>query len=221
MSDDDNDTETYILLLLSDSNLPTGSFVASSGLESYFKHGFSSLSSSGSATIDFIRDSLGSYARSALPFISDAHRAVEIFALDKEIDGDKGEKFYDHILRTLTDLDELYQSMTLNHVTRRASMAQGVALLTLYSKGFSQTPSLSAFSNAETRDHEDRMRTLLELFKSKVRKGEVFGHLPICWGTLTAALGLSLGKLSFFPSLSVTSMSYCRTRSIPSSLPSR
>jgi urease accessory protein len=196
MSDDD--TETYILLLLSDSNLPTGSFVASSGLESYFKHGFSSLSSPGSATIDFIRDSLGSYARSALPFISDAHRAVETFALVKESDGDKGQKFYDHILRTLTDLDELYQSMTLNHVTRRASMAQGVALLTLYSKGFSQTPSLSAFSNAESRDHEDRMKTLLELFKSKVRKGEVFGHLPICWGALTAALGLTLGKLSFF-----------------------
>ena len=198
MSDDDRDTETYILLLLSDSNLPTGSFVASSGLESYFKHGFSSLSSTGSATIDFIRDSLGSYARSALPFISDAHRAVATFALDKETDGDKGQKFYDHILRTLTDLDELYQSMTLNHVTRRASMAQGVALLTLYSKGFSQTPSLSAFSNAETRDHEDRMKTLLELFKSKVRKGEVFGHLPICWGALTAALGLTLGKHSFF-----------------------
>ena len=198
----DDDTETYILLLLSDSNLPTGSFVASSGLESYFKHGFSSLSSSGSAAIDFIRDSLSSYARSALPFISDAHCAVETFAFIKESDGDKGEKF-NHILRTLTDLDELYQSMTLNHVTRRASMAQGVALLTLYSKGFSPTPSLSAFSNAETRDHEDRMKTLLELFKSKVRKGEVFGHLPICWGALTAALGLTLGKLSFFPSRSV------------------
>ena len=198
MSDVDDDN-AYILLLLSDSNLPTGSFVASSGLESYIKHGFSSLSSSGSATIDFIRDSLGSYARSALPFISDAHRAVETFALDRETDGDKGEKFY-HILRTLTDLGELYHSMTLNHVTRRASMAQGVALLTLYSKGFSRTPSLSAFSNPETREHEDRMKTLLELFKSKVRKGEVFGHLPICWGALTAALGLTLGKLSFFPS---------------------
>lgn len=196
----DDDTETYILLLLSDSNLPTGSFVASSGLESYFKHGFSSLSSPGSATIDFIRDSLRSYARSALPFISDAHRAVETFALDKEIDGDT-EKFY-HILRTLTDLDELYQSMTLNHVTRRASMAQGVALLSLYSKGFSQTLTLSAFSKAETRHHEVRMKTLLELFKSKVRKGEVFGHLPICWGALTAALGLTLGELSLLPSLS-------------------
>jgi urease accessory protein len=190
----DGPDETYILLLLSDSNLPTGSFVASSGLESYIKHGFSSLSSPGSATIDFIRDSLGSYARSALPFISDAHRTVETFASHKQADGDEVEN---HILRTLTDLDELYQSMTLNHVTRRASMAQGVALLTLYSKGFSRTPSLSAFEDPETRDHEDRMKTLLEMFKTKVRKGEVFGHLPICWGILTAALGLTLGKLNF------------------------
>jgi urease accessory protein len=188
-----DDAEAYILLLLSDSNLPTGSFVASSGLESYVKHGFSSLSPPGSATINFIRDSLGSYAGSALPFISDAHRAVESFALDKEIDGDTEEKFYS-ILRTLTDLDELYQSMTLNHVTRRASMSQGVALLTLYSKGFSRTPSLSSFSGVDARDHEDRMKTLLEFFKTKVRKGEVFGHLPICWGALTAALGLTLGK---------------------------
>ena len=187
----DGDTETYILLLLSDSNLPTGSFVASSGLESYIKHGFSSLSSPGFATIDFIRDSLGSYARSALPFISDAHRTVETFASHKETDGDQV-----GILRTLTDLDELYQSMTLNHVTRRASMAQGVALLTLYSKGFSRAPSLSAFKSPETGDREDRMKTLLEMFKTKVRKGEVFGHLPICWGILTAALGLTLGKLS-------------------------
>ena len=194
----DDNTEAYILLLLSDSNLPTGSFVASSGLESYVKHGFSSLSSPGSATIDFIRDSLGSYARSALPFISDAHRAVETFASDKGTDGDEAKNIY-HTLRTLTDLDELYQSMTLNHVTRRASMAQGVALLTLYSKGFSRTPSLAAFSSAETRNHEDRMKSLLELLKAKVRKGEVFGHLPICWGALTAALGLTLGKPSLFP----------------------
>lgn len=200
---DDNDAETYILLLLSDSNLPTGSFVASSGLESYVKHGFSSLSSPGSATIDFIRDSLGSYARSALPFVSDAHRTVETFALKKEADQDGGQmgEIFFSILRILTDLDDLYQSMTLNHVARRASMSQGVALLTLYSKGFSRTPSLSAYSRsgAGTRDQDDQIQTLLELFKTKVRKGEVFGHMPICWGALTAALGLTLGKLSLFP----------------------
>ena len=200
MHENDDDAETYILLVLSDSNLPTGSFVSSSGLESYVKHGFASSSSSADvATVEFVRNSLASYARSALAFVSDAHRAVTEYSSHQEMDGKKGsvgmDKRLDDILKTLTDLDGLYQAMTLNHVSRRASMSQGVALLTLYSKGFSRPPTLSAFSGAESRDHESRMRILLDQFKLKVRREEVFGHLPICWGALTAALGLSLGML--------------------------
>jgi len=41
------------------------------------------------------------------------------------------------------------------------------------------------------------MKKLLELFKIKVRKGEIFGHLPICWGALTAALGLTLERAQY------------------------
>ncbi|KIM46430.1 hypothetical protein M413DRAFT_441523 [Hebeloma cylindrosporum] len=197
----DDDTETYILLLLSDSNLPTGSFVASSGLESYVKHGFASSSSSAAdATVEFVRNSLSSYARSALPFVSDAHRAVMEYSSHQEMDGKEGvgtDKSLDDILKALTDLDGLYQAMTLNHVSRRASMSQGVALLTLYSKGFSRPPTLSAFSGAESRDHESRMQILLDQFKLKVRREEVFGHLPICWGALTAALGLNLERAQY------------------------
>jgi urease accessory protein len=195
------DDETYILLLLSDSNLPTGSFVASSGLESYVKHGFASSSSSADvATVEFVRDSLATYARSALPFVSDTHHAVLEYSSYQERDGSGGvgtDKRLDEILKTLTDLDELYHTMTLNHVSRRASMSQGVALLTLYSKGFSKPPTLSAFSGAEPRDHESRLRKLLDQFKLRVRREEVFGHLPICWGALTAALGLKLGMSAF------------------------
>ncbi len=197
---DDNEAEAYIMLLLSDSNLPTGSFVASSGLESYVKHGFASSSPGADvSTVNFLRDSLGSYSRSAIPFVSDAHRAVAKFACHSEEStsaGKKGDEGYDDILKTLTELDELYQVMTLNHVARRASMSQGVALLTLYSKGFSQPSSLAAFSGEESQEQESRMRKLVDLFKLKVRKEEVFGHLPICWGVLTAALGLSLGGLA-------------------------
>jgi urease accessory protein len=195
---DDNEADTYIMLLLSDSNLPTGSFVASAGLESYVKHGFASSSSADVATVNFVRDSLGSYSRSATPFVTDAHLAVVKFASDTEGGGKErteGERC-DGILKTLTELDELYQVMTLNHVARRASMSQGVALLTLYSKGFSRPPSLSAFSGVESQAHESRMRKLLDLFKLRVRREETFGHLPICWGILTAALGLTLGASS-------------------------
>jgi urease accessory protein len=181
MMDDD---EAYILLLLSDSNLPTGSFVASSGLESYVKHGFAS--SSDSVTINFIRDSLPTYGRSALPFVSDSHRVVSRLSAQ---DGDGNTTVMDD----LSALDDLYDAMTLNHVAKRASKSQGVALLSLYSKGFSRSPSLSAFLGADLNNRESRMNNLFEAFKLRVRREEGHGHLPVCWGALTAALGLTLG----------------------------
>ncbi|PPQ78217.1 hypothetical protein CVT25_015536 [Psilocybe cyanescens] len=201
-NDNDDLTETYLLLLLSDSNLPTGSFVASSGLESYVKHGFaSSAGSADGATIDFVQDSLASYARTALPFVSDAHRAVVEYASDQDGDGNqgvaRGDGMLDGTLKTLTDLDELYQATTLNHVARRASMSQGVSLLTLYLKGFSRPPSLSASSDVKSQDHESRMRTLFNKFKLRVRREEVSGHLPVCWGALTAALNLTLERSQY------------------------
>lgn len=185
----DDDHETYILLLLSDSNLPTGSFVASSGLESFVKHGFAP---SDFNPTDFIRDSLQSYGRSAIPFVSDAHRIVDryrtAFLSDENVAG-----IMEETLGSLTELDMLYDAMTLNHVARRASKAQGVALLTLYSKGFSRPSSLSAFSRSETRDQDAAISKLIDCFKLMVRRGEVSGHLPTCWGILTAALYLGLG----------------------------
>ncbi|KAJ7864906.1 UreF-domain-containing protein [Mycena leptocephala] len=190
--------ETYLLLLLSDSNLPTGSFVASSGLESFLKHGFGappftqatpSLKADTIAT--FIRDSLATYAPSALPFVSDAHAAATRLRC-KEIDEEQ-------TLALLTELDDLYECMTLNHVARRASAAQGVALLSLYSKGFSRPPG-PGFSylvpEGSEEDPAHAMPGLVDAYKLLVRRGErsAHGHLPVCWGVLCAALGLSLER---------------------------
>jgi urease accessory protein len=172
--------EDYLLLLLADSNLPTGSFVASSGLESYIKHGFSS-------SLHFIRDSLSSYASSSLPFVSDTHHVVQRFAAHRT-------DILDSTLSDIRALDEFYESITLNHVTRRASKTQGVALLTLYSKGFSRPPILHDASAQLPR--ESRLSTLIDQFKLSVRQDKSHGHLPICWGILTAALGLTLGTQS-------------------------
>ncbi|KAG6861557.1 hypothetical protein C0995_014853 [Termitomyces sp. Mi166 len=189
---DDDDNEAYILLLLSDSNLPTGSFVASSGLESYVKHGFSSPASPTATIVSYIQDSLGAYARSALPFVSDGHRIVGSF---KQSCGQGPEADLDKALRDLAALDDLYDTMTLNHVARRASKSQGVALLTLYSKGFSR-PSVLGPEGCNHNNSPSKLSNLLEKFKLMVRREETHGHLPICWGALTAALGLSLGPLS-------------------------
>ena len=175
--------EEYLLLLLADSNLPTGSFVASSGLESYLKHGFSS-SSAESTVVAFITDSLASYARSTLPFVSDAHHLV---ALAREHSRKEGE--LNQVLKDLMKLDHLYNSMTLNHVARRASKAQGVALLTLYSKGFARPSSLSAFTDSEFHHHETAMNRLFSQFKLSVRKEEVDGHLPNVLGRFNSCSG--------------------------------
>jgi len=189
----DSDDETYILLLLADSNLPTGSFVASSGFESYVKHGFSS--TSGSTTTIFARDSLMAYGRSALPFVSDAHRVVSQFAasIDGRSSADVEEaRSIVQALKDLTALDALYHTTTLNHVARRASKSQGVALLTLYSKGFSPPSSISDV-HPDPSYKSICLSDFLDRYKLLVRKEQVHGHLPICWGALTGALGLSLG----------------------------
>ncbi|KAK0230387.1 hypothetical protein IW262DRAFT_398812 [Armillaria fumosa] len=178
MNDDD---ETYILLLLSDSNLPTGSFVASSGLESYMKHGFGS-----NDPTTFIRDSMASYARSALPFVSDVHHLVSLYR-ELEVDQEPSKPLSD-----IVALEELYEAMTLNHVARRASKSQGVALLTLYTKALSPPSSFPLEPDAK-RVHE-RMSSFFTQFKTMVRREDAHGHLPTCWGALTAALGLTLER---------------------------
>ncbi|KAJ3741568.1 hypothetical protein DFH05DRAFT_1559357 [Lentinula detonsa] len=184
------DDETFLLLLLSDSNLPTGSFVASSGFESYIKHGFGG--DQNNRTIMFMRDSISAYARSALAFVSDTHRIVQDVRRDFER-GSEQKSDFDKYLQKIKEVDDLYDAMTLNDVTKRASKSQGVALLTLYSKGL--TPPL-AFTGVKNRKETEikvnsYMASLVAQYKSLVRAESAPGHLPNCWGILTGALGLT------------------------------
>ena len=193
----DAEAEWYIMLLLADGNLPTGAFVASAGFESYVKHGFfvanaapvasTSAAKSNQAMIDFIQDNLGAYAHSALPFVSDTH--ISVSSHDFEEGGNS-----DRIMKRIKSLDDLYHSMTLNDVTRRASKAQGVALLTLFSKGLSRPQLLDSESATIPQTPRDRaIARFIDGLKLKIRREDIHGHLPICWGVLTAALGMSLG----------------------------
>ena len=199
----DADTESYVMLLLADGNLPTGSFVASSGFESYLKHGFfgssvltasSSVARTNQSIKDFIQDNLCTYAHSALPFVSDAHIAVTNFRKKLTQSPSCVAEAKNEVLDRLVSLDDLYHVMTLNDVTRRASTAQGVALLTLFTKGFSR-PSLPSKSRAAG-EQEEAFSLLVGDFKLRIRRGDTAGHLPVCWGVLTAALGMTLGKSS-------------------------
>lgn len=100
------EAETYILLVLADSNLPTGSFVASSGLESFEKHGFLRAHPD---LVSFLQHSLDSYAHSALPFLADAYEVASNYTS------------VDDAMKALCELDDLYEASTLNHVAQRAS----------------------------------------------------------------------------------------------------
>ncbi|KAG9011809.1 hypothetical protein FRB94_007535 [Tulasnella sp. JGI-2019a] len=208
--------EAYLLLLLSDANLPTGSFVASSGLESYIKHGFFSDRSPESpfasssptdpqppratvATVNFLRDSLKTYSQSTLAFIRSVYEAME------------RDDALANVLAEIVQLDGLYETMTLNHAARRASKAQGVALLSLYTKGFSRPswlpdvlelppplPEDAKSSHRHQLPHSSKRNDdLVEELKALIRRGDTPGHLPICWAVLSASLGLSTERSQY------------------------
>jgi urease accessory protein len=204
-----DDKEAYLLLILSDANLPTGSFVASAGLESTATHALFRLPTgnpAGSDILAFLRNSVDTYARSALPFARDAHRVVAAYAGGQMTE-------LDVALAALARLDALYNASTLNDVARRASCAQGAALLTLYAKGFTRPPLLMVRPESaagvtiqdagvpadddEDTERESRVGALVAALKVRVRRGDVDapGHLPVCWGVLASALGLTVGEL--------------------------
>ncbi|KAF6767349.1 Urease accessory protein UreF [Kalmanozyma brasiliensis GHG001] len=223
-SSPDDDLETYLLLLLSDSNLPTGGFVASSGLESFHAHGLlhnsrptpsltrSSIPASrnvapsqaqlSSATLSFAQSTLHSYARSSFPFLARVHTLVQSY-LGRA--GVEKEAQMAECLEAIASLDDGYHSLLLNHVARRASKAQGIALLTLYSKAFARPIGLdrqpfsgspSSLQHPADEAKFEAAARLVDKFKLDIRRStrQVHGHLPICWAVFAACLGIGLKK---------------------------
>ncbi|KAL8306358.1 hypothetical protein RB597_003105 [Gaeumannomyces tritici] len=126
---------THFLLLLSDSALPLGAFAFSSGLESFLAHSRSrsssgTKSSNGSnnqqqqqqhdAFASFLPASVSAFASSSLPFALAAHRAPH----------------------RLSRLDDALDATVVCAVGRRASVAQGRALLSVWERCFA--PALQA-----------------------------------------------------------------------------
>ncbi|KAK1835343.1 hypothetical protein QBC39DRAFT_250277 [Podospora conica] len=108
----------HFLLLLSDSALPLGSFAFSSGLESFLAHQKTSASphppSPSTSFASFLPLSISSLAATALPFLLAAHR--------------------DPSPSSLLALDDALDAATLCTVARRASVAQGRALLSIWER---------------------------------------------------------------------------------------
>ncbi|KAK3905336.1 putative urease accessory protein UreF-like protein [Staphylotrichum tortipilum] len=110
---------THFLLLLSDSALPLGSFAFSSGLESYLAHQKPSpylYQQHPASFTSFLPLSLSSYASTTLPFVLAAHRNPS--------------------LANLAALDDALDAAIVCTVGRRASVAQGRALLGIWERSF-------------------------------------------------------------------------------------
>jgi urease accessory protein len=216
--------ELHLLYILLDSNLPTGGFVSSSGLESYVKHGFLGHPSysafafasdpnketkefsavKGTKDIirgvtDFAEAEVGHYANTTGCFVRDSWTLVDSFLSPHLREDDDGGRLRT-ILGKIEELDGYHESTLLSHVARRASKAQGVAMLTLFGRGLTRPVGFEAeYQDEEQGQVEDegvkekKSKDLIDAYKLLVRKGSVPGHLAICWGIITAALGLALG----------------------------
>lgn len=206
----------HLLYILLDSNLPTGGFVASSGLESYAKHGFlrspvgttTNVAHSTARLMHYVQESVRNYSTSTVPFVRDSWtllRSPPLQTGNAEA-ADAEEVHVQRMVEQVKRLDALYDAVTLNHVTRRSSTAQGIALLTLYTKAFAdplnnnidneeqeQESSTNPYEQRRSKEKQSGTR-VIERIKKLIRRAETAGHLPVCWGLITSAAGLSLGE---------------------------
>ncbi|EIW67456.1 hypothetical protein TREMEDRAFT_33690 [Tremella mesenterica DSM 1558] len=181
--------QRHLLYILLDSNLPTGGFVSSSGLESYAKHvPPSAKRSTADNVIHFVESEMDNFASTTCPFVCDGWRILDTgVQVPQETLTSGLHTKVQEMLREITTLDRYHESTLLSVVGRRASKAQGVALLTLF------TRSLCSITDDRRRNGELLSRLVVEEYKRSIRRCTTPGHLAVCWGVIMSALGLDLG----------------------------
>ncbi|EOD51766.1 putative urease accessory protein [Neofusicoccum parvum UCRNP2] len=176
-----SDAALHTLLLLADSALPLGSFAFSSGLESYLAHHRPATSSASQvpAFHHFLRVSLHTLASTALPYVLAGYRAPHLIA----------------------DLDNDFDASTPCTVARRASVAQGRALLAIWDRSFKASYHQAA-SPSSVADVDDAIAALAR-FQAALRASTSAtplppnAHLAPLWGLLTRILGVELHEAAY------------------------
>jgi len=165
------------LLLLSDSALPLGSFAYSNGLESFLAHhkplpaGTTSLS----LFQKFLKLSVQSVAYTNVPYALAGFRDP----LD------------------LMDLDNDLDASTPCTVARRASVAQGRALLSVWEKAFATSAKEQFPDDVEA---VAAVTTFAADLKASAVSNDplpVNGHLAPLWGVISLAMGLNLEEAGY------------------------
>ncbi|KAJ2005317.1 hypothetical protein GGI04_002161 [Coemansia thaxteri] len=184
------DAETWLLWLLADSQLPTGGFVASGGLEAALQAGLVSENAPDGASgslIGFIRGSSHSQAHFALPFCSRVYEiASERLEAMASSGDDEGNGTAALILADFIAADSHHHAMlSSNRVAMRASAAQGGGLLSLFNRGYAQAATME--------DRRGRVcASVGKELQRLARLGEAKTHWPTVFGFVCAALGVSL-----------------------------
>ncbi|ODH44707.1 hypothetical protein ACO22_00785 [Paracoccidioides brasiliensis] len=177
-------TIPHSLLLLSDSALPLGSFAYSSGLESFLAH--TKLQSQQRNTTpspfsttsfhQFLSLSLSSIASTTLPYLLAAHRdPLQLQTLDNDLD-----------------------ASTTCTVARRASVAQGLALLGVWERSFrdshtttSTSPKAQAAAHAALNDFSTALKTFTNT------NDQLNGHLPPLWAVVCVAMDIDITSTAY------------------------
>ncbi|KAJ2351531.1 hypothetical protein IWW50_002947 [Coemansia erecta] len=183
------DRETWLLWLLADSQLPTGGFVASAGLEAAMQAQLvreNAPETESDSFIAFIRGSTHNQARFALPFCSRAHeQSMEYIGRLESDNGDDGDKIT-AVIDCLLQIDDYHQAMlSSNSVAMRASIAQGGGLLSLFNRGYAH-----AHFMADTRGQ--LCAQIAKRLQRLARLGEMRAHWPVIFGFVCAAVGISI-----------------------------
>jgi len=159
------------LLLLADSALPLGSFAFSSGLESYLAHHKPSPPSASQLPSFnvFLRLSLSTLASTALPYVLAGYRNPE----------------------NIETLDNDFDASTPCTVARRASIAQGRALLTVWERSYKS--QYGATSTDTSSEEGSAAAEALATFSGALRKSDLINaHLAPLWGMVTRVLDVAL-----------------------------
>ncbi|AEO56459.1 hypothetical protein MYCTH_46086, partial [Thermothelomyces thermophilus ATCC 42464] len=173
-------TPTHFLLLLSDSALPLGSFAFSSGLESYLAHQKITFRRP-SSFASFLPLSVSSYASTNLPFALAAHR--------------------DPSFSNLAALDDALDAAIVCTVGKRASVAQGRALLSVWERAFAGALAEAGIGTGTGTGTgtapADSGYTPEEEEEDPARPPPVAAHLAPLFGAICALVGLSLEQTAY------------------------
>ncbi|KAJ2237215.1 hypothetical protein IWW45_001152 [Coemansia sp. RSA 485] len=190
------DKETWLLWMLADSQLPTGGFVASAGLEAAVQGGLVRENASedeNDSFMRFIHDSTNNQAQFALPFCSQVHDTVlaNLAPLDTDTDkdSDKDDQVVERAIEEIRRTDAYHHSMLAsNKVAMRASIAQGGGLLSLFNRGYAHAGFME--------DRHGRVCVkIAKRLQRLSRLGEMRGHWATMFGFVCVALGISCAHM--------------------------